>query len=326
MTPVYLNPPSSPCPLVDQTEDHDHRHHLKLFVSPHLQASSSLLSCPAFLDSTQDERGSVFEKSLQKHDEKADKPISHGSCDHHHQAASASSIDQSVEEDGNSNPHKLSLCQREDIGDRSKSSNGSVQWMSSKMRLMQKIINPNFTATDHQPVKFMNKFQDIQHHAENCKLNSPSNSSNSNNNSSTRVCSDCNTTTTPLWRSGPRGPKSLCNACGIRQRKARRAMAEAAAAANGLVVAAADISSTKSKVPHNKEKKSRTSLSHVAQNRNKCKVAGADTSGHNDRKLSFKDLALSLRNSTSAFGRVFPQDEAEAAILLMELSCGLVHS
>lgn len=46
-----------------------------------------------------------------------------------------------------------------------------------------------------------------------------------------RVCSDCNTTKTPLWRSGPRGPKSLCNACGIRQRKARRAMAAAAAAA-----------------------------------------------------------------------------------------------
>ncbi|KAG8094568.1 hypothetical protein GUJ93_ZPchr0012g20289 [Zizania palustris] len=39
-----------------------------------------------------------------------------------------------------------------------------------------------------------------------------------------RVCSDCNTTKTPLWRSGPYGPKSLCNACGIRQRKARRAM------------------------------------------------------------------------------------------------------
>nr|CAB3503116.1 unnamed protein product [Digitaria exilis] len=39
-----------------------------------------------------------------------------------------------------------------------------------------------------------------------------------------RVCSDCNTTKTPLWRTGPCGPKSLCNACGIRQRKARRAM------------------------------------------------------------------------------------------------------
>lgn len=121
--------------------------------------------------------------------------------------------------------------------------------------------------------------------------------------------------------------QSLCNACGIRQRKARRAMAEAAAAANGVVVAAADISSTKSKALHNKEKKSRTSQ--VPQHKNKWKLTGAgsvaDSSHNNDRKLCFKDLALSLRNN-SAFGRVFPQDEAEAAILLMELSCGLVHS
>ncbi|KAL6839384.1 hypothetical protein ACP4OV_030654 [Aristida adscensionis] len=65
-----------------------------------------------------------------------------------------------------------------------------------------------------------------------------------------RMCSDCNTTKTPLWRSGPCGPKSLCNACGIRQRKARRAMmastgappsndgAKAAAATAGDAVAA----------------------------------------------------------------------------------------
>ncbi|XP_042046262.1 GATA transcription factor 16-like isoform X1 [Salvia splendens] len=36
-----------------------------------------------------------------------------------------------------------------------------------------------------------------------------------------KCCSDCRTTTTPLWRSGPSGPKSLCNACGIRHRKKR---------------------------------------------------------------------------------------------------------
>ncbi|CAI0551631.1 unnamed protein product [Linum tenue] len=39
-----------------------------------------------------------------------------------------------------------------------------------------------------------------------------------------KVCCDCKTTRTPLWRSGPAGPKSLCNACGIRFRKRRRAM------------------------------------------------------------------------------------------------------
>ncbi|XP_066378244.1 protein CYTOKININ-RESPONSIVE GATA TRANSCRIPTION FACTOR 1-like [Miscanthus floridulus] len=50
-----------------------------------------------------------------------------------------------------------------------------------------------------------------------------------------RVCSDCNTTETPLWRSGPCGPKSLCNACGIRQRKARRAMMAAASGSGPAV-------------------------------------------------------------------------------------------
>ncbi|KAK9136758.1 hypothetical protein Sjap_007352 [Stephania japonica] len=39
-----------------------------------------------------------------------------------------------------------------------------------------------------------------------------------------KSCSDCQTTKTPLWRGGPAGPKSLCNACGIRYRKKRRAL------------------------------------------------------------------------------------------------------
>ncbi|XP_071725558.1 GATA transcription factor 15-like [Rutidosis leptorrhynchoides] len=34
-----------------------------------------------------------------------------------------------------------------------------------------------------------------------------------------KTCVDCKTSKTPLWRSGPAGPKSLCNACGIRFRK-----------------------------------------------------------------------------------------------------------
>ncbi|CAH8337264.1 unnamed protein product [Eruca vesicaria subsp. sativa] len=37
----------------------------------------------------------------------------------------------------------------------------------------------------------------------------------------TRKCTNlnCNTTNTPMWRKGPLGPKSLCNACGIKFRK-----------------------------------------------------------------------------------------------------------
>ncbi|KAK9091694.1 hypothetical protein Sjap_024871 [Stephania japonica] len=37
-----------------------------------------------------------------------------------------------------------------------------------------------------------------------------------------KFCVDCKTTQTPLWRNGPSGGKSLCNACGIRYRKQRR--------------------------------------------------------------------------------------------------------
>ncbi|KGN44993.1 GATA transcription factor 15 [Cucumis sativus] len=34
-----------------------------------------------------------------------------------------------------------------------------------------------------------------------------------------RACVHCRATRTPLWRAGPAGPRSLCNACGIRYRK-----------------------------------------------------------------------------------------------------------
>ncbi|KAK7406702.1 hypothetical protein VNO78_08332 [Psophocarpus tetragonolobus] len=52
-----------------------------------------------------------------------------------------------------------------------------------------------------------------------------------------RRCANCDTTSTPLWRNGPRGPKSLCNACGIRYKKEeRRASAAVAAPAAGSAV------------------------------------------------------------------------------------------
>ncbi|KAL1201931.1 GATA transcription factor 11 [Cardamine amara subsp. amara] len=36
-----------------------------------------------------------------------------------------------------------------------------------------------------------------------------------------RKCSHCETTKTPQWREGPNGPKTLCNACGVRFRSGR---------------------------------------------------------------------------------------------------------
>ncbi|PSS36481.1 GATA transcription factor [Actinidia chinensis var. chinensis] len=54
-----------------------------------------------------------------------------------------------------------------------------------------------------------------------------------------RRCANCDTTSTPLWRNGPRGPKSLCNACGIRfkkeERRATATTVPTAGASSGLM-------------------------------------------------------------------------------------------
>ncbi|KAI9287158.1 hypothetical protein BC943DRAFT_303170 [Umbelopsis sp. AD052] len=41
------------------------------------------------------------------------------------------------------------------------------------------------------------------------------------------VCTDCGTTESPEWRKGPKGPKTLCNACGLRAKKNQKASATA---------------------------------------------------------------------------------------------------
>ncbi|RDY09538.1 putative GATA transcription factor 22, partial [Mucuna pruriens] len=199
----------------------------------------------------------------------------------------------------------------------SKNGHGSGKWMSSKMRLMKKMMRPNITPTTDKAINPTSPRFQNQGHESRYSQRSPRN----NSSSTTRVCSDCNTSTTPLWRSGPKGPKSLCNACGIRQRKARRAMAEAA---NGLVTPINAAACAKTRV-HNKEKKCRAN--HFAQFKNKYKSSTITTpagSSEGVRKLEyFKDFSISLRSNNSGFQQGFPRDEvAEAAMLLMDLSCG----
>ncbi|KAJ8567526.1 hypothetical protein K7X08_019734 [Anisodus acutangulus] len=92
----------------------------------------------------------------------------------------------------------------------------------------------------------MSNFWDILHPKQHMNTPSPPSSvhksstrggSNGNTNSTdplvARRCANCDTTSTPLWRNGPRGPKSLCNACGIRFKKEERRASAAAATANG---------------------------------------------------------------------------------------------
>ncbi|XP_073132553.1 uncharacterized protein [Henckelia pumila] len=154
---------------------------------------------------------------------------------------------------------------------------------------------------------------------------------NANNTPTIRVCSDCNTTKTPLWRSGPKGPKSLCNACGIRQRKARRAMAVAVAAAAAagdrpppVLKIKVQQQNIKQKMRHGpdsnskfkKRSKMTTSTAHDGSSSSSSVVP---------KKLEFEDFLIKVSKNSSNFQRVFPQDEKDAAILLMALSSGLVH-
>lgn len=186
-----------------------------------------------------------------------------------------------------------------------------VKWMSSKMRVMQKMKNSahgnNSTCAkfgDHKQQQQQEAFSSAADHNANPYKNNPP----------VRVCSDCNTTKTPLWRSGPNGPKSLCNACGIRQRKARRAMAAAAAAAaeNGKNIAT-ETPALKMKVQNKDFKK-------------KCKptsFAGTSNNGA-QKKSGLEDFLFNLSKNL-AYHRVFPQEEKDAAILLMALSCSRLH-
>ncbi|GFS38861.1 GATA type zinc finger transcription factor family protein [Actinidia rufa] len=67
-----------------------------------------------------------------------------------------------------------------------------------------------------------------------------------------RRCANCDTTSTPLWRNGPRGPKSLCNACGIRFKKEeRRATATATAATSTTTGAASGLMDDPQHMPNN---------------------------------------------------------------------------
>lgn len=96
----------------------------------------------------------------------------------------------SAKEDNNG----ISSCKLEDE---------SSKWMmSKKIRIVQKMMN---TAGSHDQKRqeriIKIKFPDLE--KDKCEIDSPSHGGNA----LVRICSDCKTTKTPLWRSGPQGPK-----------------------------------------------------------------------------------------------------------------------
>ncbi|KAF4355626.1 hypothetical protein CsatB_025846 [Cannabis sativa] len=122
-----------------------------------------------------------------------------------------------------------------------------------------------------------------------------------------KTCADCGTTKTPLWRGGPAGPKSLCNACGIRSRKKRRAIL-------GLNKGSSD------------DRKAKR-----ASNNN---GGGGGGSNNNNNKLGdgLKQRLLALgrevlmQRSTVERQRKKLGEEEQAAVLLMALSYGSVYA
>lgn len=112
-----------------------------------------------------------------------------------------------------------------------------------------------------------------------------------------KTCADCGTSKTPLWRGGPAGPKSLCNACGIRSRKKRRASL-------GL----------------NKEEKKpkKTSI---------CRSNSNTKLGDNlKQRLLALGREVLMQRSTVERQRKKLGEEEQAAVLLMALSYGSVYA
>lgn len=115
---------------------------------------------------------------------------------------------------------KLTLWKNENEKEKEPEEEENPKWMSSKMRLMQKMKNSvgsNRTRTSSSTVTNHIHDEDHHHHHKQQVQGSSSliesdhfssnTSSKYNGNPTVRVCADCNTTKTPLWRSGPKGPK-----------------------------------------------------------------------------------------------------------------------
>ncbi|XP_022889408.1 GATA transcription factor 15-like [Olea europaea var. sylvestris] len=109
-----------------------------------------------------------------------------------------------------------------------------------------------------------------------------------------KTCSSCHTTKTPLWRGGPSGPKSLCNACGIKYNKKRRQHLGLETARTG-------------------KKKKRSNI---------------NKSNEIKEILKMRFMALGSEVMLQRTGKLMSKlrEEEQAAILLMSLSCGSVSA
>lgn len=161
----------------------------------------------------------------------------------------------------------------------------------------------------------------------------PANKVEEDGDSLVRVCAHCGTSKTPLWRNGPGGPKSLCNACGIRFKKAGRRSAASGTADSEVPPSSVAPKKAKRKLmpPQGDEppywvfpadakprKRSRGNLLH--------RTSDSILSGS---CMTWQPWSSSFRSEDRKVPALdagsFSSDEEEGAVLLMALSCGMVN-
>lgn len=133
-----------------------------------------------------------------------------------------------------------------------------------------------------------------------------------------KACTACNTTKTPLWRGGPSGPMSLCNACGIRYRKKRREALgldeppkKRQPAAAAAAAAACSDAGGESAEPEQQQAKKKTTTKRGREV--ELRVVGFG-----------KEVVLKQRRRMRRRRRL--GEEEKAAILLMALSSGVIYA
>ncbi|KAJ0091564.1 hypothetical protein Patl1_13465 [Pistacia atlantica] len=250
-----------------------------IFTGQQLLHPSSTAPCPNFFEPAQEQAGGYYQKEMYQlqHQQEAKIFVSQeGSWDH--QTTVTNESDSGL---------KFSIWKKEERNENQSENSTSVKWMSSKMRLMKKMMHSDGVPTTTTPqLGFVLIVTQLRPLFGEVDLEVPSH------------CA------TPVeFGKGKRD--------GLWRRPA-------AAAANGTALAA-DTKSKKSKV-HHKDKTSSSNNSSLPFKK-RCQF-GSPSRGK--KKLCFEDLTIIL-SKNSAFQRVFPQDEKEAAILLMALSYGLVR-
>lgn len=170
-------------------------------------------------------------------------------------------------------------------------------------------------------------------------------------NQGAKTCADCGTTKTPLWRGGPAGPKvsdlcfflhkqnthiylcligyiclfctdfgmllmqSLCNACGIRSRKRKRALL--------------GLSNKEEKKPKKNNSNSSTITTSDGSSSNNGEDVNNKMANSPERRplyVESENVLQRPRSNMSKKRRMFGEEERRAAMLLMSLSCGSVFA